>query len=391
LATLNEQTPASTWQITCIGATCTCQQQRKEPFMRAISPQFSFPTTSQDVFETAKHIQLETDFTEQVSQIAGWYCRQVVQIFPKQELILFLLTASARRHVWFAVIAQMTEIHDPQDLQHELLTTSSKELIQNAYGSVPPGFLKILAKLPAKAKSRRFYKHLHQLLSQTPGLATSLANTILDENFIDLLIHLPPDHKDIKVANAFSSTENFDAFKAICDAFNDQEPNFLNTALSLIKNNTSLERLFYRFYEEIAFAEPVLPKHPQLMYIHDGRAMCKVARSWENCLAQYVEEALRNEVQYYIFTTESGEEILFAMKNDHPFGWYQNEVKTKSNDSPDLEQQVELDDFLKSVGFARTESVNYLMKSLVMGCGRARQRRERANTKSGIIPTKSIG
>lgn len=350
--------------------------------MRAISPQFSSTTTSQDVFETARHIQLETDFTEQVSEIAGWYSRQVLQIFPKQEVVLFLLTASARRHVWFAVLAHMKEIHDPKDLQNHLLTTSSKELIQNAYGSVPPGFLTTLAKLPAKAKGRRFYKQLHQLLTNAPGLAVSLANTSIDDHIIDLLIQLPPEHQTIKVANAFGTSENYEAFKVICDAFASQQPNLLTASLSLIKNNTSLERILVRIYENIPFAEPALPPHDQLTYLQNGRAMRKVAQNWGNCLGQYVEEALHNEIQYYIFTTSAGDEILFAMKNDHPFGWYQNEVKNKNNDAPDLEQQVELDEFLKDLGFGRSDSASYMIKSLLANCGRARHRRERAAFKS---------
>lgn len=350
--------------------------------MRAISPLLPSHPMSHHVLETAKHIQLETDFSDQASEIACWYGRQVFKIFPDQELVLFLLTASARRHVWFAVLSQMKEIIDPQDLQRQLLTTSSKDLIKDAYGSVPPGFLTTLAKLPAKAKGRRFYKGLHQLLTKAPGLAVSLANTVIDENIIELLNQLPAEYQTIKVANAFGTNENFEAFKVICDAFDSHQPNLLTSSLSLIKNNTSLERILSRIYENIPFAEPALPPHDQLRYLNNGRAMRKLAQNWGNCLGQYVEEALRNEVQYYVFTSATGDEILFAMKNDHPFGWYQNEVKSKNNDAPDLELQMELDEFLKDLGFGRSDSANYMIKSLLANCTRARHRRERAAFKA---------
>jgi hypothetical protein len=389
-ATLNEQTPASTWQSTYIRATRTHLQLNKDVFMRAISPLFPSNPTSHHVLETAKHIQLETDFTEQVSEIAFGYRRQVAQIFPAQELVLFLLTASARRHVWFAVLAQMNEISDPLDLQRDLLTASSKDLIKNAYGSVPSGFLTVLAKLPAKAKARRFYKELHKLLTNAPALAASLANNALDENIIELLNALPPEYQTFKVANAFGTKENYQKFKLICDAFASEQPDFLNTSLAAIKNKTSLERIFYRLYESIAFAKAALPHHDRLTYIHNGQVLRKLAQSWENCLGQYLEEAIRNEVQYYVFTTEAGDELIFGMKNDHPFGWYLSEVKNKNNDSPDLEQLLELEDLLKELGFGRTESANYMMKSLVADCERTRRRRERENYKATQFPTKFV-
>jgi hypothetical protein len=271
--------------------------------MRAISPQFPSNTTTDDIFDLAKHIQLATDFTDQVTDIADGYRRQVFKIFPEQQLVLFLLTASSRRHVWFAVLARMTEIQDPKDLQRQLLTTSSKELIQNAYGSVPSGFLTALAKLPAKAKSRRFYNHLHQLLTHAPALAVSLANNILDENVLEVLNQLPPEHQNFKVANAFGSAENYQAFKVICEAFAKQSPDLMTTSLSLIKNSASLDRILTRIYDSIPFADPALPSHDRLTYIHNGGALRKLALSWGNCLGQYVEEALRNEIQYYVFTT----------------------------------------------------------------------------------------
>ena len=358
--------------------------------MRAIFPLFPSNPTSHHVLETAKHIQLETDFTEQVSEIAFGYRRQVAQIFPAQELVLFLLTASARRHVWFAVLAQMNEICDPLDLQRDLLTASSKDLIKNAYGSVPSGFLTVLAKLPAKAKARRFYKELHKLLTNAPALAASLANNALDENIIELLNALPPEYQTFKVANAFGTKENYQKFKLISDAFASEQPDFLNTSLAAIKNKTSLERIFYRLYEAIAFAKAALPHHDRLTYIHNGQVLRKLAQSWENCLGQYLEEAIRNEVQYYVFTTEAEDELIFGMKNDHPFGWYLSEVKNKNNDSPDMEQLLELEDLLKELGFGRTDSANYMMKSLVTDCERTRRRRERENYKATQFPTKFV-
>lgn len=336
----------------------------------------SDPLSLNDALEIAKIGQIERDFSPQITKIAGRLDQQILQIFPGHLQIIFVLTSSVRRHVWFLYLAS-TKVDDPVAVRHDLLTKSNKELVTEIYGNLPSGFLRILGQISPLYKDQGVYEKLHQLLAQSSGLARKLSAYELDEEMIDLLIHLPDQFKNMKVARAFGGLRNYDHFKDLCEVLRPEKPNLLHDSLSKIKSSASLERVIWGIYNSIDFPSAVLPAHPDLDYIKNGRQLRKIAKEWKNCLDMFVEEALQNQLQFYIMTLSSGEEIVFSLKNDFPFGWYLGDSKDQNDDSLSMIQQIEVQELLDDLGFGQTESVNDRVKSLVLDCEQAQKWRRR--------------
>lgn len=79
-----------------------------------------------------------------------------------------VLTESARRQVWFAVLAKLEFEHRITPIRHDqaaraqvltqLLAARNTDLVTWAYGSCPPGFLSLVARAGERARKSQYYR-----------------------------------------------------------------------------------------------------------------------------------------------------------------------------------------------------------------------------------------
>lgn len=92
-----------------------------------------------------------------------------------------------------------------------------------------------------------------------------------------------------------------------------------------------------REYYKLPFADRIVSNIDQCRHMDSAHKMMVCAKRFNNCLKQYVFEALRNEQQFYEFLVDSSPVAVISIKRDQLLGWRIYEVKTEDNGFPDIE------------------------------------------------------
>lgn len=75
-----------------------------------------------------------------VKHFARNLSNRVERIFPDALGLQYVTASALKRQVWNAVLAVTDEIQDIPKFRQTLLSKSNRQLLQEAYGSVPNGF-----------------------------------------------------------------------------------------------------------------------------------------------------------------------------------------------------------------------------------------------------------
>jgi hypothetical protein len=287
--------------------------------------------------------------------------------------MIFPLTETGRRHVFLAVLARldadrtldaMSE-NERTALLERLLTRRNADLIVGAYGSNPPGFLRLVTRLGDVARGKRFYLDLHQLLCEGPDLAAPLIAATgtepLTDMQLDMLMHLPHVPEAVILSNQFPDRGRLETFLLTYQTLTGQN-DLLTEHIVRMNKGEHPDRIIEDLYLSRRFPAPVIPADPDFSYIEDGFSLIDTAKRFRNCLRNYVAEALRGERQYYLWRKPGQPEVVFEICNDAPFGWYLAQARHEKNEklSPDLAE--ELRQKLCDFGILRTNSMEQLTR-----------------------------
>lgn len=292
--------------------------------------------------------------------------------------MIFPLTETGRRHVFLAVLARLdadgTLDSLPEGeragLLERLLTRRNADLITAAYGSNPPGFLRLVTRLGDVARGKRFYLDLHQLLCEGPALAAPLIaatgrEPITDE-LLDMLMHLPRVPEAVTVADRFPDRGRLETFLLIYQTLTGQNDLLAEHIARMSKGETP-DRIIEQLYLSRPFPEPVLPVHPEFSHIADGYTLIDTAKRFRNCLRNYVAEALRGERQYYIWRKPGQPDVVFEICKDAPFGWYLSEARHEKNAKLNSAMSADLCQSLADFGITRSNSMEQLTRPFLDG------------------------
>ena len=108
--------------------------------------------------------------------VAGPLALAVKSVFGAAALIV-VLTETARRQVYFAVLARLQTMDslaalasddaERRALVERLLLARSEDLIADAYGTCPRGFVRLLTRLGDQARRAGLYADLFSLVART--------------------------------------------------------------------------------------------------------------------------------------------------------------------------------------------------------------------------------
>jgi hypothetical protein len=292
--------------------------------------------------------------------------------------MIFPLTEAGRRHVFLAVLARldadgtldtMSE-GERTALLEQLLTRRNADLILGAYGSNPPGFLRLVTRLGDVGRGKEFYLDLHRLLFEGPDMAAPLIAATgrepLTDGMLDMLMNLPRMPASVKLANQFPDRERLDAFLLTYRTLTGHDE-LLGEDIKRMNSGESPDRIIELLYLARPFPVPVIQNHSEICHIADGHALIRTAKQFRNCLHNYVAEALRGENQYYLWQKPGQPSVVFTISNDTPFGWYLSEARHEQNAKLTPNLSKELHRLLCDLGIARTNSMEQLTRSFLGG------------------------
>ena len=287
--------------------------------------------------------------------------------------MLMVMTEPGRRQVYFAVLARLA-VDDAfakpglteagrAELLTQMVTAGNEALIRYAYGTCPPGFVRLVARFGECARKPSMYVALFEILTANPELAKPLLAACQDravsDDLILLMRELPPTPLGVRVAAQIGAVgeyrELMRAYRFVAEA-----EQLTEAHMQRIADGEGPGTLLKGLYLERAFPAPVLAI-PGVSHIPDGATLVRMGREFGNCLGDYVAEALNNERQFYIWRKPGAPEVVFGIDSEAPFGWYLSESRLAENERVPRELHKELDALLEGHGVRTERSVARMM------------------------------
>lgn len=114
---------------------------------------------------------LDTKCNSAFRLLASSFGKSVLNAFGDEHVHQYILAADFRRHVWHAWLSVKPSNRPLLGSRRFLMEGRSRDIITDAYGSCPPGYLPALKKLGARARSSEFYRALFTVLKPGGALA----------------------------------------------------------------------------------------------------------------------------------------------------------------------------------------------------------------------------
>lgn len=287
--------------------------------------------------------------------------------------MLLVMTEPGRRQVYFAVLARLetdgalaepglTEA-DRAELLTQMVTAGNEALIRYAYGTCPPGFVRLIGRFGECARTPEIYVTLFEMLTANPELGKPLLAAYQDRSLSDDLIllmrELPATPLGVHVAARFGAVKEYRQLMRPYQVVAGAEQ-LTEAHMKRIADGEAPGNLLAGLYLGRAFPPPVLAI-AEVTHIPDGEALVRTAREFGNCLRDYVAEALNNERQFYVWRKPGAPEVVFAINSEAPFGWHLSESRLAENLRVPWELKEELDALLEGQGVRTQRSVERMM------------------------------
>ena len=289
---------------------------------------------------------------------------RVERIFPDALGLKYVTVPTLKRQVWNAVLAITDDIQDIPKFRQNLLTKSNRQLLQEAYGTVPNGFRLALRKTGQFAQSRDFYIRLHQHLTEHPDDHHFLNGyTQIDERLIDILHTLPTPLNSFRYARHFASPRDVHRFKdawILLNRSEHEDPRIWMDAAKQFACGCSPQKTIQHKFNQARFPAPVV-SHPHLRHIATVGDLRGAAKRFKNCLMDYTGCALRNDLQFYEYLCDENPCIV-SIKNDSPYGYIQGNIHGVSNEEPDFIAEVSIRRILNEQGIVERHRMERLVK-----------------------------
>ena len=287
--------------------------------------------------------------------------------------MLLVMTEPGRRQVYFAVLARLGTdgafaeqgLTDAAraELLTQMVTAGNEALIRYAYGSCPPGFVRLVARFGECARKPEMYVTLFEILTANPELAKPLMAACQDravsDDLILLMRELPPTPLGVRVAARIGAVgeyrELMRPYRVVAGA-----EQLTEAHMRRIADGEAPGTLLKGLYLERAFPAPVL-SIARVTHIPDGATLVRTGREFANCVGDYVAEALNNERQFYIWRKPGAPEVVFAIDSEAPFGWFLSESRLAENERVPWQLAQELDALLEAQGVRTERSVARMM------------------------------
>lgn len=305
-------------------------------------------------------------------ELAGPLISQISRLFPQKLMIIYILTDYRRRAIFNAHLAKLffdQPIIDPTATRHKLTHTSSKELLLEAFGSLPSGFQGAVEKLGLEGQQPEIYTLLHKFMSDSIELRKSLSHASkIDASTITTLAALPIPLQNYELAKQIKKPEEVKKLIFTIETLaQDDDAKYASICTDVVlaaKRNHSVPAVLKRVYYEIPFPEPILENTEHLKHINTCADLHKAAVQFSNCLSSYCEENIRGEYQTYRWFENSRPVAVISIREDVPFGWKITDLRGKRNEYLDDELESKIIKHFENHGILKVFSMEKTLNDL---------------------------
>lgn len=298
-------------------------------------------------------IDYARDYKADIRAIFGRFATSLNLIFPNKLGLIALATQNMRRNVWRAYLSQehLELLSWPDDqlaeLRERFLHAPAQDLLTEAYGPLPQGFLRLVKK-GGTDLSMKGFRALHAALSQDHINFVELHAYELSDELLDVLLALPTEIAVPRIAAQFPGKGDLDDFMALVAQLEGMEiKNARNNVYDGLMDGMTPIVAVERVMDRVRFQPPVLVAEG-LTYLHSPNAMKRAARQFKNCLKDRIDEALTNDQQFYIWKGE--EQVVFSIRKVTLNTWAVEEFERQDEICASVQEEDELCDILRAAG-----------------------------------------
>lgn len=301
-----------------------------------------------------------------LKHVAGEFSSSIFEIWGQNCISEYMTATATHRHVWHAVLS-VTASRLPLgiDMRNWLTKSRRKEVLRVAFGTCPPGMIRLLSKLGPCAETPEFYNAVHAALSRGDTLTQTLHHAKkIDARAVLLIAKLPNEKLAINFANYMlrSKVFNADIEEYLWIAKRITDPKQIKSLLSDKSGSRDPVVALRKAISKRPF--PSAPwSIPEFVPIKTGDELQDIARQLGNCLTDrnyfYVSCINAQAGNSYYYRTKGDDFLLLKFSKFGNLGWYLDECSGRQNRTPTKKEndQIEastshLDDiWLRSLSF----------------------------------------
>ena len=326
-----------------------------------------------DVLHTS---QITGDYRYSAMALAGPLMTEVGRVFSQHMILIYLTTSYKRRQVWNAYIAAMfanpenpQPITDPVYIRNKILNTSSKQLLQEAYGAIPEGFQNALERLGVDGEEPRVYLLLHKLMSGSDDLKKSFSfASKIEASTIITLAALPHPLQSYDLASQFRKPEDIKTLLFMIDTLGQGDQAKYSDLCAIVvgaaKRGHSVSAVLKREYYLTPFPESAIGDTDFCKHIRNAFELKKTAKQFCNCLRDYCESGIRGEYQYFRWYEVGQVTAIISIREDIPFGFRIDEIQGPRNEFIDDQLELKIVKHFESHGVHKQPSMEALIRQL---------------------------
>jgi hypothetical protein len=265
-----------------------------------------------------------------------------------------------RRHVIAAVLSVTPREMYCLDLGRQIQTASHDELIELAFGMVPRGYRRALARAGLHIQPRRFYRYLWAIFSsddrsEMARVAMSLKRVTWPR--LKIMRALPADLRNPMLIDVISDPLQARDLGRVVSMLADHgaDRDEMSQVLAGVRTQEHLSGFARRWSMKATF--PAHPVPPSDFYtpINTGEELQTSARRFRNCSRSHVARILEGRSSFAEVRIEEGSAVVHLICEGR--NWVLEDIYGPSNDRPANEVEDAAEKYLKQFGIGRSSPI----------------------------------
>nr|WP_086494245.1 hypothetical protein [Novosphingobium panipatense] len=252
-----------------------------------------------------------------ITPVSGWALDSIVAIDEVYPGFAghYLRASDERRQVIAAFLSDNSPGHDAEDAIGEFLTQADhRSILTQAFGHIPAGFRRALAKSGGQPHDAAYYRELYDLLSfeQVHVVTAIMHVTHLNAERLEIIRMLPRDLCDSRIIERVKDMQHARDLIAVIDLFDERTDMRTGLTEAIRCSSAPLEATVRRWCRQIEYAEGPIKGCTSYQPVRNGMELHEVARRYENCSRNYTVAALLGESAFGEFIAQDGRRVLIC-------------------------------------------------------------------------------
>ncbi|WP_368518102.1 hypothetical protein [Rhizobium sp.] len=254
-----------------------------------------------------------------IVSIDGWVLNRIVQLDCALPGFAgsYFRASDERRQV---IAAFLAAIHVGKEKEGEaasiLATADHRSILAHAFGKLPAGLRRALAKSGPKPHHADYYRDLHKALAcgQRHVITAIMQSCKLSPDRLSVITMLPPDLCDHRIIHRIEERQQAEDLVLVTSMMESRGIKRSEFVDALLKSKRSLTKVIQHWALQIPFPLHPIPAAQGYRPIRDGAELRRVALRYQNCSRRYITNSVAGESAFAEYTAVDGRQALLCLE-----------------------------------------------------------------------------